>query len=376
MSLIVSVVNQKGGCGKTTTAVHLACAFATLDRRVLVVDLDPQGHAGMALGVEDQDHAPSLSEVLAHSPLSGLGRPLHEAIVAARPGIDCVPANLGLSVLESKLSSVPGREDRLAEHLSDVGRGWELVVIDAPPNLGLLTINALVASHEAIVPIEPSTFSIQGAERVIDTIGLVREMTGHRLEHRLLPTMFGARDRHAEQLLEAARNRWPGRVLQQRVRRSRLFGRAAARGRTLGEVDPRTHAWQDYVRIALELKETWSLEGRLETPRFRGLRVTPDGVAFDHPTLPAHQVLLAGDFNGWEPDRQVRLLQYPGGWEKRLACPPGRYEYKFVLEGTWTPDPWNPRHVFNPHGTENSVIEVPPPVPRGSIFRARHDEPS
>jgi 1,4-alpha-glucan branching enzyme len=99
-----------------------------------------------------------------------------------------------------------------------------------------------------------------------------------------------------------------------------------------------------------------------------------DGLAFDHPTLPAGEVLLAGDFNGWQPDRHVRLLQYPGGWEKRLHAAPGRYEYKFVLEGTWTPDPWNPRHVFNPHGTENSVIEVPPPVPSGSIFRSRQNE--
>jgi chromosome partitioning protein len=376
MSLILSVVNQKGGCGKTTTSVHLACALATLDRRVLLIDLDPQGHATMGLGLHAGDHAPPLSEVLAHSPLSGLGRGLHETIVAARPGIDCVPSNLGLAALEAKLSSVPGREDRLAEHLSEIGRGWELILIDAPPNLGLLTINALVASHESLIPIEPSPFSLQGAERVIDTIDLVREMTGHRLEHRLLPTMIGPRDRHAATVVEQARQRWGGRVMQHAVRRSVLFARSAARGRGVGELAPRAPAWQDYVRVAHELLETWQAEGRVEARRFRGLRVIPDGVAFDHPTLPPSQVRLAGDFNHWEPDRNVRLLQFVDGWEKRLEVPPGRYEYKFLLEGVWTPDPWNPRHVYNPHGTENSVIEVPPPVPRGSIFRERRGEAS
>lgn len=374
MSLILSVVNQKGGCGKTTTAVHVACALATLDHRVLLIDMDPQGHAGLALGLEPSDHEPPLSEVLAHSPLTGIGRGLHEGIVAARPGIDCVPANLGLAALEAKLASVPGREDRLAEHLSEVGRGWEVIVVDAPPNLGLLTVNALVASHEALIPFEPSPFALQGVERVIETIDLVREMTGHRLEHRLLPTMVPARDRHAGELIGRAREQWGGRVMQHGVRRSVLFPRAAARGRGLCEISPRANAWQDYVRVTHELLDVWSTEARLEAPRFRGLRVVPDGLAFDHPKLPPAELSLAGDFNGWEPDRGVRLLQSVDGWEKRLTVPPGRYEYKFLMEGIWTPDPWNPRHVFNPHGTENSVIEVPPPLPPGSIFRRRHGE--
>lgn len=374
MSLIVSIVNQKGGCGKTTTAVHLACALSTYGRCVLLVDLDPQGHSTLGLGVSGYDTAPTFSEVLAHSPLSGLGRGLAETVIAARPGIDLVPSNIGLAAIESKLASVPGREDRLSEHFSEIARGWDVILIDAPPNLGLLTINALVASHEALIPVEPSPFAMQGAERVIDTIVLVDEMTGHRLEHRILPTMVGTRDQHALELLEEMRRKWGGRVLQNTIRRSGLFAKSAARGRALGEIDSGARAWQDYMRVAHELTEHWQADDRLVASHFRGLRVVADGVAFDHPSLSPGEVRLAGDFNSWEPDRNVRLIQHGRGWEKRLRVKPGRYEYKFLLEGVWTADPWNPRHVFNPLGTENSIIEVPPPLPRRSIFRVRHHE--
>lgn len=361
MNLILALVNQKGGCGKTTSAIHLAAAFAKRDLRVLLVDLDPQGHASLGLGVEAPTDRPSLSDVLAHTPLTGIGPALEQTIVAARPGLDVVPANLGLAGLEMRLATVPGREERLAEHLAEVVEGWDIVVIDSPPNLGLLTVNALVAAGKALIPLEPSPFSVQGIERILDTIKLVEEHTGHTIGARVLPTMVPGRDGYALELIESFRAAHPSLVLPVHVRRSVLFPRAAAMGRTLGEMTPHAPGWKDYLDTAETLAQEWRADIAEGRPRFTGLRVVAGGVEFSHPECEPAEVLLAGGFNGWLPDGGVELRDRGvRGWSKFLRLPPGRYEYKFIVRNEWIPDPVNPRRADNGFGVVNSVIDVPP----------------
>lgn len=366
MGVILALVNQKGGCGKTTTAIHLAAALARRDVRVLLVDMDPQGHASMGLGVEPAVDRPSISEILTHTPLTGVGPGLEQAIQAARPGLDIIPGNLGLAGLESRLATVPGREERLAEHLSEIGEGWDVVLIDSPPNLGLLTINALVAAGEALIPLEPSPFTVQGIERLLETIKVVQDHTGHQINPRVLPTMVSSRDPYALELIDRLNDSHPGLLLPVRIRRSVLFPRAASVGKTVGELSSQAPAWKDYMETADFLSRAFEramAEGRM---RFMGLRVVPGGVEYTHPDLEPGDVLLAGEFNNWVPDHGVELRDRGAtGWSKFLRLAPGRYQYKFIVRGEWLPDPVNPRRASNSVGTENSVVDVPvSPSPR------------
>lgn len=385
MSVIVALANQKGGCGKTTSAIHLAAAFARRQLKVLLVDMDPQGHASLGLGLAPAEDRPSLSDVLAHTPLTAAGPTLDQAVVAARPGLDVVAGNLGLAGLEARLASVPGREERLAEHFAEIAEGWDIVLIDSPPNLGLLTVNALVCAGEVIIPLEPSPYSIQGALRLFDTLRLIEDHTGHRVVPRVLPTMVAGRDPFALELIESFRGEHPGRVIPARVRRSILFPRAAAAGRTVGELSPQADCWRDYVQVADMLCSAW--EGALASRRqaFTGLRAVPGGVEFRHEGLDPAEILLAGEFNSWVPDLGVELRTEPaaadergnGGpapgprWMKFLAVKPGRYEYKFVVRGEWVADTRNPRRAENGVGTQNSVIDVPAAPERRTIESAR-----
>jgi len=364
VSIVVALANQKGGCGKTTSAIHLAAAFARRGLRVLLVDLDAQGHATLGLGVRVPPERPSLSEILSHTPLTGVGPGLDQAITAARPGIDVVPANLGLAGLEIKLATVPGKEERLSEHLAQVRRGWDVVLLDCPPNLGLLTINAITASHEVLVPFDATPFGLHGVTRVLATLELVEEHTRHRARPRAFATLWTARDWHARVLLERFREEHPSLVLEPTIRRSVLFPRAAARGRTVPEISPRAAGWKDYLALAEALAAAWEDRLGARETTFSGLRVVPGGLAFGHPELPPERIRVAGDFNDWQPDRGVELRRLPdGSWEKFLAVPPGSYEYKFILDGEWIPDPANPRVRVSRLGTQNSLVEVPAPPP-------------
>lgn len=374
MAHVLALVNQKGGCGKTTTAIHLAGAFSRRGLRCLLIDLDPQCHAGMGMGIAPPADKPTLSDVLSRTALTGAGPDLEQAIICARPGIHMVPANLGLAALEARLASVPGREERLSEHLAQVVDDWDVVLIDSPPNLGLLTINALVAAGEALIPFEPATFALQGVERVLATIELVANQTEHRVVPRALPTMVPTHDLFASSLVHEFRDQHPGLVLPARIRRSSLFPRAAAQGKSLGEVFPRAAAWRDYRNVADILARGWA-ETRPASPHFTGLRPLGQGLAFTHPEIPPEEILLAGSFNGWVPDQGVELRRSSnGGWVKYIAAPPGRYEYKFVIHGEWCPDPENPHTAPNEFGGANSLIDfapLPPSRPAESRKPAR-----
>jgi chromosome partitioning protein len=147
---VMALVNQKGGCGKTTTAVHLASRFAALGRPTVLIDLDPQGHSTLAFGLESPPRERSLAAVLGFSGLDESAVPLREILVEAAEGLRVAPSGAELAELEPDLAGKPGAEERLAEHLAPLVAEAERVVVDAPPSLGILTLNALMAAHDAI----------------------------------------------------------------------------------------------------------------------------------------------------------------------------------------------------------------------------------
>ncbi|MBW1844023.1 MAG: AAA family ATPase, partial [Deltaproteobacteria bacterium] len=183
---VIAIVNQKGGCGKTTTTVNLAGALAADGARVLVVDIDPQAHATLALGTDPDKLDENIYEILAEPDGS---EHLQQIILEVGEGLDLAPSGIVLSALEQKLASerVNERTERLSAALDALPEGaYEYVLIDCPPNVGLLTFNALRAATEVIIPLETSRFAIHGVEKLLETIALLTERIGHDLSVRVL----------------------------------------------------------------------------------------------------------------------------------------------------------------------------------------------
>lgn len=360
----IAVMNQKGGCGKTTTCVSLAGCLAAEGHRVLVVDMDPQGHATLGLGVDPEDLSENLYEVLAED--GSNATPIEDVIVQAGDRLDVAPSGVILSALEGKLAAegARGRTERLARALESVCTKYDFCLIDCPPNVGLLTFNALRAAAEVIVPLETSYFAMHGVAKLLETIGVLEDRLGHSLSVRILPTLFDGRTRFAKRALAEIRQTYKDLVFDTVIRQNVRLREAAQRGLSIAHLDRRSYGFVDYMSLALEI--LFDREEEEQTKPATGNATADDpaasaekGVVFTFRDPAADQVQLAGDFNAWVPDKDVITRQAPNGtWEKIVRLGPGVYQYRYFVDGQWTPDPSNPRRVEGPAGGVNSVLIV------------------
>ena len=257
---VLVVANQKGGVGKTTSTVNVAAGLAQLGQKVLVIDLDPQGNASTALGIEHHRGVPSTYDMLVE------GAPLADVITESSelPGLWVVPATIDLAGAEIELVSVVAREQRLDRAIAghplvgtaaDVGEDrFDYVFVDCPPSLGLLTLNALVAGREMFIPIQAEYYALEGLGMLLETVDMVRQHLNPRLTiSTILLTMYDARTRLAAGVADEVRGHFGDQVLKTAVPRSVRVSEAPSYGQTVMTYDPASAGALSYLEAAREI---------------------------------------------------------------------------------------------------------------------------
>lgn len=359
---IIAIANQKGGCGKTTTAINLSACLAYNQKKVLLVDFDPQAHATFGLNIRT---GLTIYNVL--SKLSPEKVDLKDTIVNVETNFDLVPSNILLSTLEQELANEISRESRLWEALNQFTGLYDYIIIDCPPNLGILTVNAIRASSEVFIPVEASRFSLEGVDKLVDIINLVRDRLGCEVSWRVMVAMFDSRLRHSFDMLNKIREDFRNKIFNTIIHINVKLKEAQNKGEHILRYDKYSRGAKDHFSLSREIITTQSrqpaaLEFQMqevlkqEIPKLTKLELTE--VEFSLFMPEAKEVYLAGDFNGWQIDDSSRMQAKDGLWSKRMEMSPGRYRYRFVMDGRWIEDPYNLSKQKNPFGGMDSLIEV------------------
>jgi chromosome partitioning protein len=243
---VIAFANQKGGVAKTTTTLNLAVAFKERGLRVLAVDLDPQGNLTMSQGLNPDEIERSMFDVLVHR------LPIQEVI--HRSEVDLAVSSIDLAGAELALSSLIGRERALEKALAPIRGDYDYVLIDTPPSLGLLTINALVAANGVIVPVQCEYLSLRGLVQLQATLEMVRENLNPGVEIvGILPTMFDRRTLHAREAIDILRENFGELVFNTRIRKTIRYAEAPVKGQSILRYDPRSEAAEMYRDLAKEV---------------------------------------------------------------------------------------------------------------------------
>jgi len=356
---IIAITNQKGGCGKTTTAINLAASLAANNKNVLLIDLDPQAHATLGLNIKNEI---SIYDVL--SKLTTRKVRLEDIITNVGPNFDIAASNIVLSTLEQELAGEISRESRLWETLNNFKPEYDCILIDCPPNLGILTINAIRAAQEILVPVEASRFALEGLNQLISIINLIQEKLNHDVKYKVLVTNFDSRLRHSFKILDRIRVAFKNNLFSTIIHVNVKLKEAQSQGTHILNYDKYCRGSKDYFSLSRELitadespQDTPTLEKRMNEIMKEHLPKLID-VVLSLSAPQAKEVYVAGDFNGWKLDENSRMQALNGTWSKKINLKSGHYRYRFVIDGKWLDDPNNPNKEMNPYGGMDSLLEV------------------
>lgn len=245
---IISIANQKGGCGKTTTSINLASSLGRNGKRVLLLDLDPQAHASLGLDIESQDSIYNVISKLTPRKLN-----IDNIIRRVEDTFDIIPSNILVGTLEQELADEIGRELKLKEVMAPLAGRYDYVLIDCPPSLGILTVNSIRVSDEVLVPVETSRFSMQGVDHLMDIINLVRDRLSHVVKVRVLVTMFDSRLRHSFAMMSVFKERFGDLMFDTIIHINVKLKESAVMGKSVSEYDKYCRGSKDYFTLAKEI---------------------------------------------------------------------------------------------------------------------------
>lgn len=249
MGKIIAVANQKGGVGKTTTSINLSAALGILEKKVLLIDADPQANATSGLGIDIESVERGTYELLEHSIQA------EEAIIKTKsPNLDLIPAHIDLVAIEIELVDKPNREYMLKKALTSIKEKYDYIIIDCSPSLGLMTLNALTAADSVIVPIQCEYFALEGLGKLLNTIRSVQKVHNTSLDiEGLLLTMYDVRLRLSNQVVEEVQNHFSGMVFETIIQRNVRLSEAPSFGESIITYDSTSKGSTDYISLAEEI---------------------------------------------------------------------------------------------------------------------------
>jgi chromosome partitioning protein len=408
---IVAIANQKGGCGKTTVATNLAATLAREGWRVLLTDLDPQGHCGVGMAVPEEQVDLGMFDCLR---TAGSPEPIPVTGIAWQitPNLDLAPSREDLAQFELDGRGAGEHESVLAQVLAVVADKYDYVIVDCPPHVGLLTRNALKAATDVIIPVDTGYFSLHGLARQLRTLQEVSPDHPQR-RVRVLANQYDVRTKLAREILAELRERFGALVFQTIINFNTKLKEGASFGQPITEFAPTSMGARDFQKLAREVIDmecaapaaaaaeeaavsTEVLLQRAEemaaeaerllastttlvasstrrqaaptanTPeeiarkieKIYGVRKTPEGTVFRCHRPDATCVEVAGDFNDWTPSRTPMQRVGNGDFQATLCLPGGRYRYRLVVDGRWSHDAANSVAEVNEFGEYNSVFKV------------------
>jgi chromosome partitioning protein len=244
----IAIINQKGGCGKTTTAINLAAVLALQGRRTLLVDMDPQSHCALGLAVPESQLDYTVGDLLRHGYDGTVS--LSDATWQISRHLDLLPSNMALAGIEAELNSAPDKDRRLTQVLAIAQDDYEFCIIDCPPSIGLLTFNALRAADEVIVPVETGYFALQGSLKQEATIEMLSRRAQHHVRLSVLATMYDVRTKLAREILAELKRKFDGRLLPVVVNFNSKLKEAASFGQPITEYDPASRGMADFEKLS------------------------------------------------------------------------------------------------------------------------------